>query len=309
MTGSRPGRPKRRGDTAEASTRGNTEANVGSRRKFIQHLRSSPWMIAILAPLLTALLFGFFTLGRAKYHEAANPLVAASAEYDSSRNHTWVMAPQQPIDVSHVPATVKSCDAMRSWLLNSHAPDMTESRVRLHLVGVQSETVTISGVHAEILSRTPANSAAVVTCPTAGNSATPHVALDLRQSAPVAQDIVPSKDLGYVPGTDGAVQLGGHLGGSYFASHVITLANGEPYDLSVTAFVSGTDVVSWRLVVDVERSGKEASVTAHGPMFLTAAPRCQANYGQYLTYHWDSPTPGLKPTSKDSLCQGNQSGY
>jgi hypothetical protein len=279
------------------------DTEVQSRRQgLIRWIRTNPWLIAVVAPILTAGIIGVVHVVNSKYHQLANPAVVATADFDSSRNYVWTMAPQHPLEPQSIPSNITSCERMRDWLIKSGTPDTAESRIRLHLVGIQEETVTVSGVHAEILSREPSTNSAIVSCPSAGTVTTPHVALDLRQASPNVQEVVPSKDTEYVSGTNGTVKLGGTIGNAYFASHVVQLRNGEPFDLAITAFVAGRDVVRWRLVVDVERQGRQGSVTAEGRPFVTASSQCARPYDKYWQFRWDMKPARIMPAQPIELC-------
>ena len=116
-------------------------------------------------------------------------------------------------------------------------------------------------------------------CPTQGSVATPSVALDLRQDAPVALEVGPASRTTLPPGD--VRGLAQRLGAPYFATHVITLTKGEPFDLAITGFVFGTTTVRWRLIVDVEMNGQQTSVAVSGPVFTTAPLFCGHLYQEY----------------------------
>ncbi len=271
----------------------------------------SPWIIAVLAPVLTAAIFGIVKIAQARYEASTNPFVTAYANYDPTANGTWLMSAEKALDSRFFSRYIRTCDTMRSLLLASGGADTPESSIRLHLVGTQNGTVTISGVQAEIISRTPAKPVAIIGCPSAGTVATPQVALDLRQAVPTALSIIPSSGLGDIPGTDGSVHLGGQLGKPYFRTNIITLTKGEPFDIPITAFVAGSDLVRWRLVVDVEQNGSQQQVNVTGPVFATAPVLCHSVYAQNWTFQWDLVPPRLVHTTNEEtqLCAGNTLPY
>lgn len=168
------------------------------------------------------------------------PLISATATYDYQ--YAWLMSAPVPIYPTALPETVASCDSMRNWLFEHGGADVSETTVRLHLMSTQSGTVTISDVRARVLSRTPASRQAMVNCPSAGTEETPPAALDLRERVPIATSIIPTENGGYVPGTQQTVWIIGRLGQPYFSAHV-TLSKGEPFDIPITAFVSGSDLI------------------------------------------------------------------
>jgi hypothetical protein len=270
-------------------------------RTLRSRLARSPWLIAIAAPLATAAALGIYNATVTRVTQAFGPAISAYAEYDTSMTSSWLMASTGGLRPSALPADVDSCGAMRQWLEAGGSADISETHVRLHLVGTANVTVTVSGVHAQVLSRLPASQTALVSCPSAGLVATPSVALDLRQDAPVALEVGAASGAALPPyDVRGLAQ---RLGAPYFAAHVITLTKGEPFDLAVTGFVSGTETVRWRLVVDIEMNGQQSSVPVSGPVFATAPLLCGHLYQEYWEWRWDlSPQrlvqepPGNSPT-------------
>jgi hypothetical protein len=258
-------------------------------------------MIAIAAPLVTAAVLGIYNATVTRVTETFGTPLSAYASYDTSMTNSWLMASAGGLRPSTLPADVNSCDAMRQWLEAGGSADISQTHVRLHLVGTANGTVTVSGVHAQILSRLPASQAALVGCPSAGLVATPSVALDLRRDAPVALEVGPTSGATLPP--DDVRSLAQRLGAPYFAAHVITLTKGEPFDLAVTGFIFGTETVRWRLVVDVEMNGQQDNVPVSGPIFTTAPLLCGHLYHAYWEWRWDlSPQrliqapPGNAPT-------------
>ena len=185
---------------------------------------------------------------------------------------------------------------MRTWLLAAGAADTSQTDIRLHLVGTQDNTVTVSGVHAQILGRAPAYPDTLVDCPSAGVVATPNVALNLRRDAPEAMEVGP------VPrGTIATGDLSGRLGAPYFTTHTITLTKGEPFDISLTGFISGTASVRWRVVVDYEMNGQQHSLAATGPTFTTASLLCGKAYHQAWEWEWAAPPERVKQVNPQDM--------
>jgi hypothetical protein len=266
-----------------------------------KRLARSPWLIAVAAPLVVAAVLGIYNATVTHISETFGAPISAYAAYDTSLYSSWLISPTSGLRPSALPANVNNCDAMRQWLEATGAADTSESHIRLHLVGTANGTVTVSGVYAQILSRRSASPTGLVQCPSAGLVATPSVAMDLRQGAPVALEVGPAS--GAPPPPYDVRSLAQRLGAPYFATHVITLTKGEPFDLSVTGFIFGTETVRWRLVVDVEINGKQTSIPVSGPIFTTAPLLCGQLYQRYWEWRWDlSPQrlvqepPGEAPT-------------
>jgi hypothetical protein len=294
-----PGSPPNRGASPKPSA--GTAAPSPEDRSLRHRLGRSPWLIAIAAPLVTAAVLGIYNATVTRVSQTFGSSVSAYASYDTSMTNSWFMASTDDLRPSALPASVTSCNAMRQWLAADGSADLSETHIRLHLVGTANGTITISGVHAQILSRRSVSQAALVSCPSAGLVATPSVALDLRQDAPVALEVGPASGA-TLPASD-VRSLAQRLGAPYFAAHVITLTKGEPFDLAVTGFVFGTETVRWRLVVDVEMNGQQNSVPVSGPVFTTASLLCGHLYQEYWKWRWDlSPqrlvqeSPGNAPT-------------
>jgi hypothetical protein len=256
------------------------------RRTLWARLARSPWLIAVAAPIITAAALGTYHMVSSRITASFTPPLSAYVSYDTSRTYVWTMSYSHLLEPRDVPASIQSCAAMRQWLLAAGAADIAESDIRLHLVGTENSTVTVSGVHAQILSRMPASSTALLDCPTAGTVATPTVALDLRQDAPEAMEVKPLP-----PGILPTGSLIGRLGASFFTTHTITLTKGEPFDISITGFTAGTASVHWRVIVDYEINGQQHSIAASGPTFTTAPLLCGKTYDQYWQWDWSS-SPG-----------------
>jgi hypothetical protein len=301
------GSPRNRGAAPKPSA--GAAAPQGGKRTLRQRLAKSPWLIAIAAPLVTAAVLGIYNVTVTRVTGTFAAPISAYASYDTSLTNSWLMSPTGGLRPSALPADVNSCDAMRQWLEAGGSADVSETHVRLHLVGTANGTVTVSGVHAQILSRSSASPAALVSCPSAGLVATPSVALDLRQDAPVALEVGPASRATLPP--DDVRSLAQRLGTPYFAAHVITLTRGEPFDLAVTGFISGTETVRWRLVVDVEMNGQQNSVPVSGPIFTTAPLLCGHLYQQYWEWRWDlSPQRLLQESPADApTCSANTLPY
>ena len=295
------GSPRNRGTAPKPSAGAAAPSSDKGKRTLRHRLARSPWLIAIAAPLVTAAVLGIYNVTVTRVTETFGAPISAYASYDTSMTSSWLMTSTGGLRPSALPADVNSCDAMRQWLESAGSADISETHVRLHLVGTANGTVTVSGVHAQILSRLPARQTALVSCPSAGLVATPSVALDLRQDGPVALEVGPASGA-TLPAYD-VRSLAQRLGAAYFAAHVITLTKGEPFDLAVTGFVFGTETVRWRLVVDVEMNGQQNSVPVSGPVFTTASLLCGHLYQEYWEWRWDlSPQrlvhepPGNTPT-------------
>jgi hypothetical protein len=279
------------------------------KQRFWQRLTHSPWTIAVVAPLLTAGAIGLYHVTASHVTGALGAPVSAYDSYDTSRTYLWSMSYMHVLHPSALPVDVKNCATMRKWLLAAGAADTSESHIRLHLVGTGSDTVTISGVHAQVLARIPVAPTTLVDCPSAGSVATPNVALDLRQDTPIALEVRPSASDSIRTGD--ASDLAGHLGAPYFGAHAITLKKGEPFDLAITGFISGKTSVRWRLIVDVEINGRRYSIPASGPAFITAPLICGRPYQQYWDWRWDlSPQRLVQQSSGDrSTCSANRLPY
>jgi hypothetical protein len=246
-------------------------------------LARSPWLIAVAAPIVTAAALGIYHAANSRITASFTPPLSAYVSYDTSRTYVWTMSYPNPLEPQQVPASIKNCDAMRQWLLTAGAADTSETDIRLHLVGTENSTVTVSGVHAQILSRRPATPATLVDCPSAGEVATPSVALNLRQDVPEALE-VGAAPRGTIPTND----LSGRLGAPFFTTHTITLTKGEPFDVSITGFTSGTVSARWRVIVDYEINGQQHSIPATGPIFTTAPMLCDKNYNQSWEWDWSA---------------------
>jgi hypothetical protein len=279
------------------------------RQRFWHRLAHSPWTIAVVAPLLTVAAIGLYHVTASGVTEAFTAPVSAYDSYDTSRTNLWNMSYMHALHPSALPVNVKNCATMRKWLLAAGAADTSESHIRLHLVGTGNDTVTISGVHAQILARIPAAPTTLIDCPSAGSVATPNVALDLRQDTPIALEVRPSAS-DSIPVGD-ASDLAGHLGAPYFGANAITLKKGEPFDLAITGFISGRTSVRWRLIVDVEMNGQQYSIPASGPTFITAPLLCGRPYQQYWGWRWDlSPQRLVQQSPGDrSTCSTNRLPY
>jgi hypothetical protein len=276
------------------------------KRTVRNRLVRSPWLIAIAAPLITAAVLGIYNVTATRISETLAAPISAYAASDTSLTHSWLMSSMGGLRTPALPADVNSCDAMRQWLEGTGAADISESHIRLHLVGTANGTVTVSGVQAQILARSSATPTALVECPTQGAAGTPSVALDLRQDAPVALEVGPASRTTLPPADIRG--LAQRLGAPYFATHVITLTKGEPFDLAVTGFTFGTETVRWRLVVDIEMNGQQTSVPVSGPTFTTASLLCGHLYQEYWQWRWDlSPQrlvradPGTAPTCSTNV--------
>lgn len=268
-------------------------------------LTRSQWLIAIAAPLITAAAFGIYHVASSRITASFAPLISAYVSYDTSRTYTWSMSYDHRLEPQQVPADVKTCGGMRQWLLAAGGADTSATDIRLHLVGTGDSTVTISGVHAQILSRLPTSPTTLVDCPSAGEVATPAVALDLGQDEPEAMEVKAPPS-----GTLPAGSLSGRLGASFFATHTIILTKGEPFDISITGFTAGTQSVRWRVMVDYEINGQQHSIPATGPTFMTAPLLCGKAYGQYFEWAWYTRPEHLVQTTQNSpSCAANTLPY
>jgi hypothetical protein len=298
--------PRTRAD-APKSLQGAAAPSPDEEKRTVRNrLARSPWIIAIAAPLIIAAVLGIYNATTARIAGTFAAPISAYASSDTSLTDSWLMSSMGGLRTSALPATVNSCATMRQWLEETGGADISESHIRIHLVGTSNGTVTVSGVHAQILARTSATPTALVECPNQGSVATPSVALDLRQDAPVALEVRPASRTTLPP--DDVRGLAKRLGAPYFAAHVITLSKGEPFDLAVTGFTFGTTAVRWRLVVDVEMNGQQTSVPVSGPVFTTAPLLCGHLYEEYWQWRWDlspqrlvSAEPGTAPTCSTNI--------
>lgn len=268
-------------------------------------------MIAIIAPLLTAAAIAAYGSTASHVGEALAPSVTAYASYDSSRiAGGWDMSYGSLLpSKSKLPVGVKDCETMRQWLLASGGADTSASYVRLHLVGTNHSTVTISGLHAQIIARIPMKPVTSVGCPSAGASATPNVALDLRKDTPNAMELASPNGDDFSDSDPSKIRQ--RMGAPYFAAHTITLSRGEPFDITVTGFVTGKSAVRWRLMVDVELDGQQQSVAVAGPTFITAPNWCEQAYQESWAWRWDlSPQRLVRQNPKDySICPSDELPY
>jgi hypothetical protein len=295
--------PGRRKPVPRADTKAQAQEKDHSAWRRIAR---SPWLIAVAAPIITAAALGSYHVASSHITASFTPPLSASVSYDTSRTYVWTMSYANPLEPQRIPASVRSCDGMRTWLLAAGAADTADSDIRLHLVGTQDTTVTVSGVHAQILGRAPASASTLVGCPSAGVVATPSVALNLRQDAPEALAV------GAAPrGTVATQDLSGRLGAPYFTTHTIALTEGEPFDISLTGFISGTATVRWRVIVDYEIDGQPHSLAATGPTFTTAPLLCGQAYRQSWEWQWSSqPERLVRVKPKDvSTCTADTLPY
>ena len=283
----------------EAASSKRSKRRMGQVHKFV----SSPWAIAILAPVLTAAIFGVVHLVDNGLQNAGQPLARATATYNGY--YAWEMSSPIAVEMAKFGGKVKNCDSLRQWLLTHGSGDLAETRVRLHLVGTQNETVTIEDVHAQVLSRSPDKPQAIVDCPSAGTVATPEAAFNLEDRVPIALLVgapYPNPNQGYVPGTHGTVWIDGKLGQPYFSSRIITLTKGEPFDIPITAFISGSEVIRWRVAIDIEIGSEQRTIIASSPIFVTAPLLCHYRYDQYLDWRWDLNPQRLEPNPYPEGC-------
>jgi hypothetical protein len=301
--------PRTRRETPEPSVRTAKPSPDEGKRSVRNRLARSPWLIAIAAPVIAAAVLGIYNATVSRITETLGTPISAYAGYDTNLYSSWLISTMSRLRPSALPANINSCDAMRQWLEANRAADISESHIRLHLVGTANGTVTVSGVHAQILSRRPASPTALVRCPSAGLVATPSVAMNLRQDAPIALEVGPVSRA-TLPADD-VRSLAQRLGSPYFAAHVITLTKGEPFDLAVTGFIFGTETVRWRLVVDVEMNGQQTNVPVSGPIFTTAPLLCGHLYRQYWNWQWDlSPQRLVRaPPAEAPTCSANTLPY
>ncbi len=300
---------RNRSDASKPSVRAANPSPGEGKRTVRNRLARSPWLIAIAAPLITAAALGIYNVAATRITETLGAPISAYAAYDTSLTSSWLISSMSGLRPSILPANINSCDAMRQWLEATGAADTSESHIRLHLVGTANGTVTVSGVHAQILSRRSSSPTALVQCPSAGLVATPSVAMDLRQDAPVALEVGPASRTTLPP--DDVRSLAQRLGAPYFADHVITLTKGEPFDLAVTGFIFGTETVRWRLVVDVEMNGQQTNIPVSGPVFTTAPLLCGHLYPEYLEWRWDLSPQRLiqEPPADAPTCSTNTLPY
>jgi len=153
---------------------------------------------------------------------------------------------------------------------------MDSSPIRLHLWGTRQETVTIIGVRAHVLSRTPPIVGSEVVCPSSGGSSAQQVAINLDHGEPKA--VEPLDEL-----------IGGP---SYFKAHTVTLEKGEPIDFTIAA-ITLRDTVRWRLEVDTESGNKRETVVVPGD-FITTPSQPKGSYGQRWMWRWDLRPPHLE---------------
>lgn len=301
--------PRNRSNAPKPSVSATAPSPDEEKRTVRKRLARSPWLIAIAAPLITAAVVGIYNATAAHVAGTFGAPVSAYAATDTSLTYSsWLMSYMPALRPSALPADVKSCATMRHWLEATGAADTSESHIRLHLVGTANGTVTVSGVHAQILARLSAPPTALIWCPSAGSVDTPSVALNLRQDAPVALEIGPASRATLPP--DDVRSLAQRLGAPYFADHVITLTKGEPFDLAITGFTFGTETVRWRLIVDVEMNGQQNSIPVSGPIFTTAPLLCGHLYQEYWAWRWDlSPQRLVRASPKGADTCSNDTNY
>lgn len=301
--------PRNRSDASKPSISAANPSPDEGKLTVRNPLARSPWLIAIAAPLIVAAALGIYNATVTRITENFGAPISAYAAYDTTFYSSWLISSMSGLRPSTLPANVNNCDAMRQWLEATGTADTSESHIRLHLVGIANGTVTVSGVHAQILSRRSASPTALVQCPSAGLVATPSVSMDLRQDAPVALEVGPASRTTLPP--DDVRSLGQRLGAPYFAAHVITLTKGEPFDLAVTGFIFGTETVRWRLVVDVEMNGQQMSIPVSGPIFATAPLLCGHLYQEFWEWRWDLTPQRLvqAPSAEAPTCSTNTLPY
>jgi hypothetical protein len=122
--------------------------------------------------------------------------------------------------------------------------------------------VTIVGVRAHVLSRTPPIVRSEVVCLGAGASPAQQVVLNLDRGEPKALEL----------------RADGTAGDPYFRAHTVTLQRGEPADFTIAA-ITARDTVRWRLEVDTESGNKKETIVVPG-VFTTTPAQPGGSYGQ-----------------------------
>jgi len=137
------------------------------------------------------------------------------------------------------------------------------------LWGTRPGTVTIIGVRAHVLSRTPPVVGSEVACPGAAESSAQQVILNLDRDEPKALEL----------------HADGTAGDPYFKAHIVTLEKGEPADFTIAA-ITARNTVRWRLEVDAESGNNKETVIVPGN-FTTTPSQPEGSYGQRWVWRWD----------------------
>jgi Excalibur calcium-binding domain len=269
----------------QAAPSGREASAEGTVRKS---LLSRGWKIgiAILATAGTSAVGWFVTQHAPSVSEAVTrtPLVTAAARHDTDRlSDGWSMAAERPLDPAAVPSSVKDCETLRQWLAGAGSADVDSSYLRLHLQGARTETITISGLRARVVSRTPPADESIVYCPSAGEAGAQRVFIDLDKRAPTAR----------------ALTADGKPGKPYFELHTVTLTKGEPIDFAIEAR-SSRSTVTWQLEVDVQSGTKRSTVVVPNATFRTTPWQGEEGYSEQWAWRWDLQPQRLERSSEQS---------
>lgn len=158
---------------------------------------------------------------------------------------------------SDIPGNVaKNCQArLRDWAIGVGGADLKQTRFRVELQGLSDKAVLVSAASAHILSAAPAGARSILDCPSAGTASTYTLSIDLDSRSPLAR-----------------YEIQGNR-----RPFGITLAKGETNIFEITAYTKRSELVSWRLRLDLDVDGKSQSIDIldRGKPFVTTATQSQ----------------------------------
>src|SRR5690348_16398768 len=95
----------------------------GAKKRSRFNFFSSPWIIAVFAPVLAAVVLGLIHLIQSSIENSAQPLISATATYNG--HYTWTISSPFAVDASALNGKVTGCDSMRKWLLDQGGSDLS----------------------------------------------------------------------------------------------------------------------------------------------------------------------------------------
>jgi hypothetical protein len=144
----------------------------------------------------------------------------------------------------------KNCDArLRDWAVGVGGADVEQTRFRVELQGLSDKAVLVSAASAHILSVAPAGARSTLECPSAGTANAVALSIDLDSRSPLARYEVQGnrRPFGF------------------------TVAKGETNIFEIEASTKRSELVSWRLRLDLNVDGKSQSIDIldRGKPFVT----------------------------------------
>jgi hypothetical protein len=224
------------------------------------------WLLAALGVAFAALIGAFIN---AHYGQVEEKITRPSAltvvpSYDDALYSDFailVLPHGVPDEVKH--ATI--CEPMFKAARAAGAVHISPLRLRLLLGGNTLRGVTMTGMSAQIESRSKPLGGALTDCPSGGVIDVPNLVINLDQPNPIA----------VVRGTHRA----------YFATHAITLAKGEKDEVAMTV-TTGRGYVRWWLLVQAAVGNGTPRTFRYGfdgdQPFQVTSKRCSAHaYSPY----------------------------